>query len=168
MQRSITPKYVRRTSCIRSAWSSTLGGTTVELIHPGINHSDDATVIRFPAERVVYAVDFIADGAVRDSLNSWPGAWGDFDWNPMSGWIDSMKAVEALDFDVFVAGEGNLGTRADVTAMRQFFEDLRAAVSDGMSRGKSLAELQRHAHAGQIPRVAGVRGTPPAEYRGGL
>jgi glyoxylase-like metal-dependent hydrolase (beta-lactamase superfamily II) len=120
----------------------TLGGTTVELIHPGMNHSDDATVMRFPAERVVYAVDFIADGAVRDSLKSWPGAWGDFDWNPMSGWIDSMKAVEALDFDVFVAGEGNPGTRADATAMRQFFEDLRAAVSDGMSRGKSLAELQ--------------------------
>jgi hypothetical protein len=60
----------------------------------------------------------------------------------MSGWIDSMKAVEALDFDLFVAGEGNPGTRADVTAMRQFFEDLRAAVSDGMTRGKSLAELQ--------------------------
>jgi glyoxylase-like metal-dependent hydrolase (beta-lactamase superfamily II) len=121
----------------------TLGGSTVELIHPGINHSDDATVIRFPAERVAYAVDFIADGAVRDSLQSWPGAWGDFDWNPMSGWIDSMKAVEALDFDVFVAGEGNVATRADVTGMRQFFEDLRAAVSDGMSRGNSLAELQK-------------------------
>jgi hypothetical protein len=61
----------------------------------------------------------------------------------MSGWIDSMKAVEALDFDVFVAGEGNVATRADVTRMRQFFEDLRAAVSDGMSQGKSLAELQK-------------------------
>jgi glyoxylase-like metal-dependent hydrolase (beta-lactamase superfamily II) len=121
----------------------TLGGTAVELLHPGINHSDDATVIRFPAERVVYGVDFIADGAVRDSLQSWPGAWGDFDWNPMSGWIDSMKAVEALDFDVFVAGEGNLGTKADVTAMRVFFEDLRAAVSLGMSQGKSLGELQK-------------------------
>jgi glyoxylase-like metal-dependent hydrolase (beta-lactamase superfamily II) len=121
----------------------TLGGATVELIHPGINHSDDATVIRFRAERVAYAVDFIADGAVRDSLQSWPGAWGDFDWNPMSGWIDSMKAVEALDFDMFVAGEGNVGSKADVTAMRQFFEDLQTAVSDGMSEGKSLAELQK-------------------------
>lgn len=120
----------------------TLGGTTVELIHPGINHSDDATVIRFPAERVAYAVDFIADGAVRDSLQSWPGAWGDFDRNPMSAWIDSMKVVEALDFDVFVAGEGNVATRAEVTGMRQFFEDLRAAVSEGMSQGRSLAELQ--------------------------
>lgn len=120
-----------------------LGGSTVELIHPGRNHSDDATVVLFPAERVAYAVDFIADGAVSGSLQSLPGAWGDFDWNPMAGWIDSMKAVEALDFDVFAAGEGNLGTKADVTAMRQLWEDLRAAVAAGMSQGKSLAELQQ-------------------------
>ena len=53
-----------------------------------------------------------------------------------------MKVVEALNFDVFAAGEGNLGTKADVTAMREFFEELRAAVSAGMSQGKSLAELQ--------------------------
>src|SRR5688500_4047896 len=143
--------------------SLTLGGTTVELLHPGINHSDDATVIRFPAERVTYAVDFIADGAVRDSLHSWPGDWGDFDWNPMSGWIDSMKAVEALDFDVFVAGEGQLGTKADVTAMRVFFEDLRAAVSLGMSQGKSLGERQKSVTL-EVQGLAGVRGTAPAEY----
>lgn len=121
----------------------TLGGATVELIHPGVNHSDDATVMLFPAERVAYAVDFVADGAVSGSMKSLPGAWGDFDWNPMASWIDSMKAVEALDFDVFAAGEGDLATRAEVTAMRRFFEDLRAAVSAGMSQGKGLAELQR-------------------------
>ena len=120
-----------------------LGGATVELMHPGMNHSDAATVVLFPAERVAYAVDFIADGAVSGSLQSLPGAWGDFDWNPMASWIDSIKAVEALDFDVFAAGEGNLGTKADVTAMRRFWEDLRAAVAAGMSQGKSLAELQR-------------------------
>src|SRR5262245_33540183 len=28
-----------------------LGGKTVELVHPGLNHSDDATVMLFPAER---------------------------------------------------------------------------------------------------------------------
>lgn len=36
-----------------------LGGKTVELIYPGPNHSDDATVVYFPAERVVYGVDWI-------------------------------------------------------------------------------------------------------------
>jgi glyoxylase-like metal-dependent hydrolase (beta-lactamase superfamily II) len=121
----------------------TLGGATVQLVHPGINHSADATVLLFPSERVAYAVDFIADGAVSGSLQSLPGAWGDFDWTPMDRWIASMRGVEALDFDTFVAGEGNVGTRADVTAMRQFWEDLRDAVAAGLSQGKSLAELQQ-------------------------
>jgi glyoxylase-like metal-dependent hydrolase (beta-lactamase superfamily II) len=121
----------------------TLGGATVQLLHPGSNHTDDGTVLVFPAERVAYAVDFIADGAVSGSLHSLPGAWGDFDWTPMSRWIDSMQVMETLDFETFAAGEGNLGQRADVTAMRQFWEDLRSAVSAGMAQGKSLSELQQ-------------------------
>jgi hypothetical protein len=36
-----------------------------------------------------------------------------------------------------------VATKADVTANREFFEDLVAAVSAGMSQGKSLAELQK-------------------------
>ena len=42
----------------------TLGGKTVDLIYPGKNHSDDATVLYFPAERVVFAVDDVAVPAV--------------------------------------------------------------------------------------------------------
>jgi glyoxylase-like metal-dependent hydrolase (beta-lactamase superfamily II) len=38
-----------------------LGGKTIEVIHPGLNHSDDASVIYFPAERVVFATEFLAD-----------------------------------------------------------------------------------------------------------
>jgi glyoxylase-like metal-dependent hydrolase (beta-lactamase superfamily II) len=40
----------------------TLGGKTVDLIYPGRNHSDDTTVMYFPAERAVFAVDFIFPG----------------------------------------------------------------------------------------------------------
>ena len=41
-----------------------LGGKTVEVIHPGLNHSDDATVMYFPAERAVFATEFLADALV--------------------------------------------------------------------------------------------------------
>ena len=33
----------------------TLGGKKVQLVHPGKNHSDDATVLYFPVERVAFA-----------------------------------------------------------------------------------------------------------------
>jgi len=123
----------------------TLGGKTVELIYPGENHSNDATVLYFPAERVVFATEFISDVALpaTGSPLSFPSACGPFDGSPLSEWIRSYRTVEALDFDIFAGGHGALGTKADVTANRQFFEDLVAAVSAGMAQGKSLAELQQ-------------------------
>jgi glyoxylase-like metal-dependent hydrolase (beta-lactamase superfamily II) len=123
----------------------TLGGKAVDLIYPGKNHSDDATVLYFPAERVVFATEFISDVALPATASplSFPSACGPFDGSPLSEWIRSYRTVEALDFDIFAGGHGALGTKADVTANRQFFEELVAAVSEGMKQGKSLAELQQ-------------------------
>jgi glyoxylase-like metal-dependent hydrolase (beta-lactamase superfamily II) len=123
----------------------TLGGRTVELIFPGRNHSDDATVMYFPAERVVFATEFITDVAqpATGSPRSFPSACGPFDGNPLSEWIRSYRTVEALDFDVFAGGHGALATKADVTANREFFEELVAAVSQGMAQGKTLQEMQQ-------------------------
>jgi len=122
-----------------------LGGKRVQLIFPGRNHSDDATVLYFPAERVVFATEFISDVALpaTASPRAWPSACGPFDGNPLSEWIRSYRTVEALDFDVFSGGHGALATKADVTLVREFMEELTKAVSDGMSQGKSLAELQQ-------------------------
>jgi glyoxylase-like metal-dependent hydrolase (beta-lactamase superfamily II) len=122
-----------------------LGGKHVQLIFPGRNHSDDATVLYFPAERVVFATEFISDVALpaTASPRAWPSACGPFDGNPLSEWIRSYRTVEALDFDTFAGGHGALATKADVTAVREFFEDLTKTVSQGMSQGKSLAELQQ-------------------------
>jgi glyoxylase-like metal-dependent hydrolase (beta-lactamase superfamily II) len=123
----------------------TLGGKRVDLIYPGGNHSDDATVLYFPAERVVFATEFISDVALpaTGSPRSFPSACGPFDGNPLSEWIRSYRIVEALDFDIFAGGHGALATKADVTANREFFEELVAAVSAGMAQGKSLTELQQ-------------------------
>jgi len=123
----------------------TLGGKTVELIYPGRNHSEDATVLYFPAERVVFATEFLSDVALpaTGSPLSFPSACGPFDGSPLSEWIKSYRTVEALDFDIFVGGHGAPGTKADVVANRQFFEELVAAVSAGMSQGKTLTELQQ-------------------------
>jgi glyoxylase-like metal-dependent hydrolase (beta-lactamase superfamily II) len=119
-----------------------LGGKTVELIHPGLNHSDDATVMYFPAERVVFATEFLADALVTTSMRSMPSACGAFDGHPMAEWIKSYRTVEALDFDILAPGHGALFKKADVTEAREFFEDLRAQVSAGMAAGKTLDELK--------------------------
>ncbi len=120
-----------------------LGGKRVELIHPGLNHSNDATVMLFPEERVLFATEFIADALVTNNIRSLPSACGPFDGSPMAEWIRSYRTVEALDFDIVAGGHGReLFDKQGVVETRIFFEDLRRAVSDAMAEGLSLVEMQ--------------------------
>ena len=62
----------------------TLGGRTVDLIHPGLNHSDDVTVMHFRDERVVFATEFLADALVTTNPRSLPSTCSAFDRHPLS------------------------------------------------------------------------------------
>ncbi len=120
-----------------------LGGRTIQLVFPGLNHADDGTVVFFPAERVAFSTDFPADALVTTSMRSLPSACGAFDRHPLSEWIKSYETIEGLDFDILAQGHGSVTfTRADLIEGRQYFEDLRNAVAKGMADGKSLAELK--------------------------
>ena len=119
----------------------TLGGRTVELIHPGLNHSDDATVMYFPEERVVFATEFLADALVAANPRSLPSACGAFDGHPLSEWIRSYRVVEALDFDRVAPGHGAVFDKSIVTETREYFEYLVAEVSAGIRSGRRVADL---------------------------
>lgn len=120
-----------------------LGEETVQLIFPGKNHADDGTVLYFPAERVVFSTDFPADALVGKSMRSLPSACGAFDEHPMSEWIRSYRAIEALDFDILAQGHGAVTfTKADLTEGREYFEYLRDQVSGAMAKGMSLDEMR--------------------------
>ena len=121
-----------------------LGGKVVELVHPGLNHSNDATVMVFPAERAAFATEFIADALVTDDIHSLPSACGPFDGSPLAEWIKSYRTVEGLDFDVLLTGHGSalLGKTA-VRETREYFEYLRDEVAAGMAAGKTLDELKQ-------------------------
>ena len=118
-----------------------LGGRTVELIYPGLNHSDDATVMLFPAERVVFATEFLADALVRNNPRSLPSTCSAFDRHPLAEWIRSYRTVEALDFDRVAPGHGDVFDKPVVTETREYFEYLVAEVSAGIRSGRPLAEL---------------------------
>lgn len=120
----------------------TLGGKTVELMHPGMNHGDDMTVVLFPEERVVFATDMIADALVRDDIRSVPSACGPLDGTPLAEWIRSYEAVLALDFDTFAGGHGAFFSKADVALPVQYLRDLEAAVQQGLAAGLTLEQMQ--------------------------
>ncbi|MBE9553674.1 MAG: MBL fold metallo-hydrolase [Proteobacteria bacterium] len=110
-----------------------LGGKTIELKYLGKNHSDNMIVMRFPAERVLFAVDFIPVKTV--AFKDFPDAY-------LPEWIRSLARVEAMDFDILAPGHGPLGTKADVAAFRRYMIDLTEQVLAQARMGKSLEETK--------------------------
>jgi hypothetical protein len=47
-----------------------------------------------------------------------------------------------MDFDILVPGHGPVGTKADVTAFREYMDDLWAAVKEAVRAGKTVEEAQ--------------------------
>jgi glyoxylase-like metal-dependent hydrolase (beta-lactamase superfamily II) len=111
-----------------------LGGTVMQLIYTGRNHSDNSLVMYFPVEKVLFAVDFIPVGAM--AFRDFPDAY-------MPDWIDSLRRVEQIDFNVLVPGHGPLGDRQSVTAFRTYLEDLRDQVLVLAREGKSVDDVKR-------------------------
>jgi len=117
-----------------SEMSIELGGTVVELAYVGRNHSDNSIVMRFPKERLLFAVDFIP----VESL-----AFRDFPDAYIQDWIDSLQRVEAMDFDVLVPGHGPLGRKEHVRRFRKYMEELRDEVLRHAREGKSVDEVKQ-------------------------
>jgi glyoxylase-like metal-dependent hydrolase (beta-lactamase superfamily II) len=90
------------------------------------------TVVLFPEERTIYTVDFLTPGRPPRGLLG-----GGF----FPDWVDSVRRVEQLDFDVISPGHELPGTKADVTEQRIYLEDLVSAVSQGIAEGKTKEEL---------------------------
>jgi glyoxylase-like metal-dependent hydrolase (beta-lactamase superfamily II) len=111
-----------------------LGGTVLELSYVGRNHSDNSIVMRFPRERVLFAVDFIPVESV--AFRDFPDAYID-------DWIESLKRVEAMDFDILAPGHGPLGRKDHVRMFREYMEDLRGEVLKYARQGKSLEEMKQ-------------------------
>ncbi len=110
-----------------------LGGQTVELAYVGRNHSDNMIVAHFPAQRALFAVDFIPVRSV--AFKTLPDAW-------LPDWIGSLKRVEAMDFDILLPGHGKVGTKADVAAFRGYMEALWTGVGDAVKAGKSVEQAK--------------------------
>jgi glyoxylase-like metal-dependent hydrolase (beta-lactamase superfamily II) len=89
----------------------------------------------FPEERTLFAGDYIWINRLCCNFA--------FDHRPIATWIESIKALEQLDFDTLINSHFESGTKADLVAYRHWLEDLQAAVSAGIAQGKSVDELKK-------------------------
>jgi len=108
-----------------------LGGTTLELIYLGANHSDSNIVMRLPKEKIVFLVDTIPAGQV-------PGR-GMIDYFPFEAEA-FIKKVIAMDWDRMITGhpgvEGRLGTHEDAKNILAMMQDASAEMKALGQAGK--------------------------------
>jgi glyoxylase-like metal-dependent hydrolase (beta-lactamase superfamily II) len=109
-----------------------LGGKTFELTYLGEGHAKDLIAVVVRPENVA----FIVDAASPKRL-----PFRDFPRSDVGGWIDQVKVIETLEFEVFAPGHGNLGVKSDATDARVYMEELRDQVLAGLNAGKSVEEL---------------------------
>jgi glyoxylase-like metal-dependent hydrolase (beta-lactamase superfamily II) len=134
-----------------------LGGTVVELSYTGRNHSDNSIVMRFPKERILFAVDFIPVASV--AFRDFPDAY-------VEDWIESLKRVEQLDFDILAPGHGALGKKEHVRMFRDYLEDLRGAVLQYAREGKSLDDMKSLIKMEKYAKWAGYEQMLPLNIEG--
>lgn len=111
----------------------TLGGKTVELIYPGPSHSDNLIVMHFPDERAVFTVDFIS--VRRLPFRTLSDAY-------FPQWMEAIRRVEQIDFDILVPGHGPIGSKADAVDHRRYLQDLYDAVLAAARAGQSVEEMK--------------------------
>lgn len=109
------------------------GDKVFELTYLGPGHGSDliATVVR--PDNVAFVVDAVS--ARRLFYRDFPGANVDH-------WIDQVRRVESLDFDVLIGGHGPVGSKQDVSAALEYLEELRAAVLAGLEAGQTVEQLK--------------------------
>jgi glyoxylase-like metal-dependent hydrolase (beta-lactamase superfamily II) len=114
-----------------------LGGKTIELHYMGMNHGLGMTVFLLPKEKIAYIADIVTPNRVL--MSTVP------DFN-IKEWKRTLKEVENMDFQMAIfshtLAKEPFGTKSDVTQIREFIEDLQAAI---------VAEFKRGTPFGNIP-----------------
>ena len=111
----------------------TLGGTNLELLYLGKNHSDSTLVMRLPKEKIIFTVDWIPIQGVqfRGMADTY-----------VPDIEEGLKKAIALDWETLIpghpgAGGKQTGTKDNAREALAYLQDLSAAVKQEVAQGKS-------------------------------
>lgn len=112
-----------------------LGNQVAKLFYFGPAHTSGDAVVYFPEEKVIFMGDLLFIG--RDPLIHRHKNGSSF------GLVKTIKAVLALDAEVFLSGHADRATRGDVEAMVKSLEEKQAQIKTMIAEGKSLEEIKK-------------------------
>src|SRR4249920_1711464 len=116
-----------------------LGGTTLELLYVGKNHSDSTLVMRLPREKIIFTVDWIPIQGIqfRGMADTY-----------VPDIEEGLKKVIAMDWETLIPGHPGpggkqTGTKDNAREELAYLQDLSAAVKKAVDEGKSYADAQK-------------------------
>ncbi len=128
----------------------TLGGTTIEMIYMGVNHSDSTVVMRLPKEKIIFTVDTVAAGQFpgRGMIDSYPIEWEAF-----------LQKLYTMEWERLIPGhpgvKDRLGTKQDVQTALNVLQTASAAVKTEAQQGKCWDPVEKEV---KLPQFAGMPG----------
>ena len=111
----------------------TIDGLKMVLMHIAPAHTSGDIMIYIPSKKIVYGGDVITTNIGRFPVIHFGGS--------TEGWIESMKAILALDADLYVSGHGGIETKPQLQARLHDAEQRRDQVKALVLENKSLAEV---------------------------
>ena len=94
-----------------------IGDQVLQLLYPGPYHQQGNIFVYLPEHKALMAVDHVVPGGIP---------WKLLSVTPdVPALIKSIDQALALDFDVYVPGHGQTGTRQDILAQQEYVADLR-------------------------------------------
>jgi glyoxylase-like metal-dependent hydrolase (beta-lactamase superfamily II) len=110
----------------------TAGGKSFELKWLGPGHGTDLAALVIRPENVAFVVDAVA--SKRLFYRDFPGA-------NVDEWMNQVRKVNRLDFEILAGGHGPVGVKQDVADGLAYLKEMRSAVLRGLKKGKTVDEL---------------------------
>jgi glyoxylase-like metal-dependent hydrolase (beta-lactamase superfamily II) len=139
LERDRDPNRPLPTQTFIDKFSLKVGTQLLELSYHGNAHQPGNLFVYAPEQRMLMVVDVIFPGWMP--YRSFALA------QDIPGYFKQVAEIEAMDFDVLVAGHvARTGTKSDVTLQRQFDEDLKAVTGAALKAtqpGAGLTSLDK-------------------------
>jgi cyclase len=115
-----------------------LGGTRIQILHPGRGHTDADLMVLLPDQRTAFTGDMFWNRRLPFVDRQHGGS--------ASGLLATMQRLLAMtEMETLIPGYGDVGTRSDLraqyTLLRNLQSKVRAAYNRGRTRAQTLQDL---------------------------
>lgn len=122
-----------------------LDGVRIVLTHVAAAHTDGDLVVYLPEQKIVFAGDL-----VTPAMGAYPVIHLNKHGSSL-GWIASVKAMLALDAEIYICGHGDRVDRDQLRTRLSEAVRRRAEIKGLFDRGKSLEQIKIELHDADPP-----------------